>query len=102
MSLLTHQERLAINGIDNGTGGASPASPFKTPGAVKTAKPGSRWSALTSNNSPPGGAGYVKAGMRGCPSSNGRGGGTVGRGGRNGGYDTTRGFFVYFIYICLL
>lgn len=98
--MLTHQERLAINGTGNGTGGATqPASPWVTAGASKTAKPGSRWSALTSNDSPSGGSGYVKAGMSrgGGTSASGRGGGTAARGGRSGGFDLNRGMLVIII-----
>uniref|UniRef100_A0AC35GPF0 Uncharacterized protein n=1 Tax=Panagrolaimus sp. PS1159 TaxID=55785 RepID=A0AC35GPF0_9BILA len=90
LSLLTHQERQAINGAGNNS---QPSSPWATANSNKTAKPGSRWSALTSNDSPSGGSGYVIAGMpRGGGTAGGRGGEIVGINAR-GRFDSSRGGF---------
>lgn len=80
---------MAINGTSGNN--SQPSSPWVTAGGNKTTtKPASRWSALTSNDSPNGGSNYVKAGMtRGGGTVSSRGGGTAGN--SRGRFESSRG-----------
>lgn len=85
LSLVNHQERI--------NGGASNGSHWVTAGSSGrgSKQPGSRWSALTNNDSPTGGLHYVKPGLGRGVATSGRGGGiagfTTGRGGHRGGFE---------------